>query len=200
MGKDFLTSLRPALVMTVLFALLLGLAYPLALTGIGQMLFPAQANGSIVMQDGQAIGSSIVGQGFASDRYFHSRPSAAGKGYDGMASSGSNLGPTSQALADRVKADVAALPASTPSERPDRHVPPDLLTTSASGLDPDLSPEAAFYQVDRVARARSLSPATVRALVAQGVEQPLLGFLGEPRVNVFDLNRRLDRISATSAR
>jgi K+-transporting ATPase ATPase C chain len=200
MGKDFLTSLRPALVMTALFALLLGLAYPLALTGIGQALFPRQANGSIVMQDGRAIGSAIVGQGFASDRYFHGRPSAAGKGYDGMASSGSNLGPTSQALADRVTADVDALPASTPSERPDRHVPPDLLTTSASGLDPDLSPEAAFYQVDRVARVRNLSPATVHALVAQGVEQPLLGFLGEPRVNVFDLNRRLDRISATSAR
>lgn len=196
MNKDFLTSLRPAIVLTILFALLLGVAYPLALTGIGQLLFPAQANGSLIREKGVVIGSDLIGQGFASDRYFASRPSAAGKGYDGLASSGSNLGPTSQALSDRVKGDVAKLTATTPG----RPVPPDLVTTSASGLDPDITPEAAFYQTARVAKARGIPQAAVDALVKQSVEQPLLGFLGEPRVNVLDLNRRLDRIGATIAR
>lgn len=196
MNKDILTSLRPALVMTVLFALLLGLAYPLALTGIGQALFPSQANGSLVLQDGKVVGSSVVGQAFTSDRYFHTRPSAAGKGYDGLASSGSNYGPTSQALADRVKADVAAQTSATPG----RPVPPDLVTTSASGLDPHISPEAALYQIDRVARVRGLDASRVRLLVEESIETPLLGFIGEPRVNVFALNRRLDAIGATAQR
>ncbi len=137
MLTDFKTALRPALALTVAFAILLGILYPLALTGIGQGLFPSQANGSLVTDNGKVIGSSLVGQQFASDRYFHSRPSAAGKGYDASASSGSNLGPTSQALADRVRGDVKAAPPS-----PGQDVPADLVTTSASGLDPDLSPEA----------------------------------------------------------
>ncbi len=195
MNKDFLTSLRPAFVMTLLFALLLGFAYPLALTGIGQVIFPSQANGSLVTEQGRVIGSTVVGQAFSSDRYFHTRPSAAGKGYDGLSSSGSNLGPTSQALADRVKTDLKTLETATP----DRPVPSDLVTTSASGLDPHISPEAAFYQVDRIARNRGLDSEGVRALVTANVEQPLFGLFGEPRVNVFILNRRLDSLGAKPA-
>ena len=193
MGKDFVSGIRPALVLTVLFALLLGLAYPALLTGIGQALFPAQANGSLIRENGKVIGSEIIAQGFASDRYFHPRPSAAGKGYDGLASAGSNLGPASQALADRVKADVATQTASAP----DRPVPPDLVTASASGLDPHISPEAAFYQVDRVANARGLARAKVRDLAEIAIEHPLLGVLGEDRVNVLLLNRALDRAAQT---
>lgn len=195
MNKDIISSLRPAFVMTLLFALLLGLAYPLAMTGIGQALFPSQANGSLVRENGRVIGSTIVGQAFTSERYFHSRPSAAGDGYDGLASSGSNLGPTSQVLADRVKGDVARLSETAPG----LNVPPDLVTTSASGLDPHISPEAALYQVDRVARVRSLDRAAVRKLVEQAVETPFLGFIGEPRVNLFKLNRRLDAFGAKPA-
>ena len=195
MNKDIISSLRPALVMTLLFALLLGLAYPLAMTGIGQALFPSQANGSLVRENGRVIGSTIVGQAFTSERYFHSRPSAAGEGYDGLASSGSNLGPTSQALADRVKGDVARLSETAPG----LNVPPDLVTTSASGLDPHISPEAALYQVDRIARVRSLDRAAVRKLVEQTVETPFLGVFGEPRVNLFKLNRRLDAFGAKPA-
>ncbi|TKD53309.1 potassium-transporting ATPase subunit KdpC [Sphingomonas baiyangensis] len=185
MGKDFTSALRPAIVMALLFAALLGIAYPLAMTGIGQALFPAQANGSLIEQDGRVIGSSVVGQAFTSDRYFQTRPSAAGEGYDGLASGGSNLGPASQTLADRVAADVEGRRA----EGVSGPIPADLVTASASGLDPDLSPEAARAQVVRVARVRGLPEAQVEALVAAAVERPLLG---EPHVNVLALNRALD--------
>lgn len=196
MNNDILSSLRPAFVMALLFAVLLGLAYPLAITGVGQAIFPNQANGSLVRQNGQVIGSTVVGQAFTSERYFQTRPSAAGKGYDGLASSGSNLGPASQALSDRVKEQVGAMKSAAPA----KPIPADLVTTSGSGLDPDITPEAAFYQVDRVARVRGLEPEALRRLVAGSVEAPLLGFLGEPRVNVFELNRRLDALGAKTSR
>lgn len=188
MLTDAKTALRPALVLTLLFAALLGIAYPLALAGIGQALFPAQANGSLVERDGRVIGSGLIGQAFAADRYFHGRPSAAGKGYDPTASAGSNLGPASRTLADRVRRDAAAARRSSPGET----VPADLVTTSASGLDPHISPEAALFQAARVARARGLSVGRVRTLVAAQVERPALGFIGEPRVNVLALNLALD--------
>lgn len=188
MGKDFTTALRPAIVMTILFAALLGLAYPLAMTGIGQALFPAQANGSLIREGDKVIGSTVAGQAFVSDRYFQTRPSAAGKdGYDGLASSGSNLGPTSQVLADRVKADVAK----RRGEGVAGPVPADLVTASGSGLDPHLSPEAALAQVTRVARTRGLPADRVQALVEAQVEWPLLG---ERQVNALALNRALDRL------
>jgi len=193
MLKDFATALRPAIVLTLLFALLLGLLYPAAITGIGQLVAPGAANGSLIRDaQGKVIGSALIGQAFASDAYFHGRPSAAGKnGYDATASSGSNLGPASQALADRVKADVASAKASSPGS----NVPADLVTTSASGLDPDISPEAALFQVARVARARGIAPDKVKALVDTNIAWPLLGFLGEARVNVLQLNLALDRMA-----
>jgi len=190
MFNDLKSAVRPALMLTLLFAALLGIAYPLALTGIGQTLFPAQANGSLIRDGGTVVGSELIGQKFVGPTYFHGRPSAAGAdGYDAAASAGSNLGPAAQALTDRVKADVATYSETTPGSP----VPPDLVTTSASGLDPHISPEAAFSQVNRVAAARSLPTPQVRALVTAAVEQPALGFLGEPRVNVLLLNRALDR-------
>lgn len=195
MSKDLTTSFRPALVMTSLFALTLGVGYPLAITGVAQVAFPHQANGSIVEQNGKPIGSELIGQNFASDRYFHPRPSAAGKGYDGTASSGSNYGPTSQALVDRVKGDVA----SARKQGITGDLPADLVTASGSGLDPDLSPEAALAQAPRVAKARGIGLDTVRQLVTNAVDTPLLPFLGDPHVNVLALNRALDRMSPAKA-
>ncbi|USI74791.1 potassium-transporting ATPase subunit KdpC [Sphingomonas morindae] len=190
MTKDIVSALRPALVLTLLFALLLGIVYPLLMTGIGQTLLPRQANGSLVFAGSRPIGSALIGQSFTSDRYFHGRPSAAGKGYDGMASGGSNLGPAAQALADRVRGDVAALRRAGVAGA----IPADLVTASGSGLDPDLSPDAARAQIARVARARGLAPARLDALVAAQTEAPLAAILGEPRVNVLALNRALDQL------
>lgn len=192
MLNDLKSSLRPAIMLTLLFALLLGLLYPLALTGIGQAIAPDAANGSLIRNaKGQVIGSALIGQQFTSDRYFHGRPSAAGKGYDALNSGGSNLGPTSQALVDRVKGDLKATRTS-----PDNPPPADLVTASASGLDPDISPEAALYQASRVAAARHMPVEVVRALVARQTDEPLLGFLGERRVNVLALNLALDQETA----
>ena len=185
MGNDVSSALRPAIVMTILFALLLGLGYPLAMTGIGQALFAHQANGSLVTAGGKVVGSEVVGQAFTAGRYFQTRPSAAGKGYDGLASSGSNLGPAARALVDRVRPDVARRRA----EGAAGPIPADLVTASGSGLDPDLSPAAAFAQAPRVAKARDLPVATVRALVDAHIRASLFG---EPHVNVLALNRALD--------
>jgi potassium-transporting ATPase KdpC subunit len=192
MGSDFTTAIRPSIVMTLLFALLLGLAYPILVLGVGQALFPSQANGSLIRDGGKVVGSSVIGQAFTSDRYFQTRPSAAGKGYDGLASSGSNFGPTSKPLVDRVKADIAKRRA----EGVTGDLPADLVTASGSGLDPDLSPEAALVQAPRVAKVRGLAEPQVRALVEQSIDRPLLGVLGEDHVNVFALNRQLDRLAA----
>lgn len=184
------SNLRPALVMVALFSLLTGAVYPALITGLAQTLFPYQANGSMIVQQGRTVGSALLGQGFAQDKYFHGRPSAAGNGYDPTNSGGSNLAPTSQALSDRMKADISTWSALHPGAV----VPADLLTTSASGLDPHISPEAAEFQVDRVAAARKLDPQRLRELVNAHTEARELGFLGEPVVNVLALNLALDRL------
>lgn len=192
MGNDISSAIRPALVLTILFAMLTGIVYPLLMTGIGQALFPGAANGSLVRDRGAVVGSTVLGQAFTTPRYFQTRPSAAGKGYDPTASAGSNLGPASQALVDRTRADVAKRRA----EGVTGPLPADLVTASGSGLDPDLSPAAALAQVPRVARVRGLPEARVRALVDAHIEHPLFGLLGEPHVNVLALNRALDGVGS----
>jgi len=183
-------NIRIAILMTVVTTIIFGLVYPLVVTGLANFFFPAQANGELIVKNGQVIGSRLIAQPFSSDRYFHPRPSAAGTGYDPVATGGSasNLGPTNRQLSDRVKGDVEKLHA----ENPGAAVPVDLVTTSASGLDPDISPAAAEFQIPRVARVRKISADELRALVAKHTQGRQLGLLGEPRVNVLELNLDLD--------
>jgi K+-transporting ATPase ATPase C chain len=199
-----LREIRPAIVVLVALTLVTGLAYPLAITGIAQIVFPRQAQGSMIERDGHVVGSALIGQTFADDKYFHGRPSATtapdpkdstktvAAPYNAANSGGSNLGPSNKALIDRVQGDLAKLK----QENPAAPVPLDLVTSSASGLDPDISPEAAQFQVPRIAKARNLPENRVRELVADQTEGRFLGLLGEPRVNVLLLNLALDRLTS----
>jgi K+-transporting ATPase ATPase C chain len=199
-----LREIRPAIVLLLGLTLITGLAYPLAMTGIAGIIFPRQAQGSLIEKDGKVIGSALIGQEFKDDKYFHGRPSATTAPdpndstktvpapYNAANSGGSNLGPTSKALADRLKEDVDKLKAENPSQA----VPVDLVTTSGSGLDPDISPEAALFQAPRVAKARNMPEEQVRELVAQNTKGRTIGILGEPRVNVLALNLALDAAGA----
>ena len=185
MKKHLVTSI----LMTIVTTLLLGVAYPLIVTALAQLIFPKQANGSLITANGKIVGSHLIGQPFSSPGYFRSRPSAAGSaGYDAGSSSGSNLGPTNKALIDRMNSDISKLQA----ENPAVPVPMDLVTTSGSGLDPHISPDAATFQIPRIARERHMSESNVRTLIDQHTETRQLGFLGEPRVNVLELNLDLD--------
>ena len=198
-----LREIRPAIVLLLSLTIITGLIYPLAMTGLAGVLFPAQAQGSLIEKDGKVIGSALIGQEFKDDKYFHGRPSAtsapdpadftktAPAPYNAANSGGSNLGPTSKALNDRVKEDVEKLKAENPSAA----VPVDLVTTSASGLDPDITPEGALFQVPRVAKARNLAEARVRQLVSDHIQGRMAGVLGEPHVNVLALNLALDEAS-----
>ena len=195
-------ELRPAVVMVIAFTVLTGLVYPLAMTGIAQVIFPWQANGSLVERDGKVVGSTLIGQVFAGDKYFHGRPSATTDTdpndatktvpapYNAQNSGGSNLGPTSKSLIDRIKEDADKLKAENT-----KAIPVDLVTASASGLDPDITPAAAAFQIPRVAKARNMAESTLADLVAEHTQGRTLGVLGEPRVNVLNLNLALDRVS-----
>jgi K+-transporting ATPase ATPase C chain len=196
MWTEFRDTLRPALVLLALFTALTGLAYPLAVTGLARLAFPAAAEGSLVRDAAGVRGSALIGQPFSAPGYFHPRPSAAGKGYDAANSSGSNLAPAAPELARRIAGDVATLRQQGLTSQP---VPSDLVTTSASGLDPDISPEAAFFQIPRVAAARGLDQARLRQLVTAAIETPAPAFLGPRRVNVLALNRALDASIRQSA-
>jgi K+-transporting ATPase ATPase C chain len=184
MKKNIITSIS----MTIVTTILLGLIYPLIVTGLAQLIFPNKANGQLIVKNGQVVGSRIIGQGFSGPGYFHSRLSAAGNGYDATSSGGSNLGPTNQKLIDRVKADTERLQA----ENPGKPVPIDLVTTSASGFDPEISPAAAEFQVPRIAKERGMTEEDVRHFVAKHTLGRQWGFLGEPRVNVLELNLDLN--------
>ena len=181
-------QLTTAVLYTIVTAIVLGLGYPLLITGLAQVLMPAKANGQMLTRNSTIIGSHLIGQPFTGPAYFHSRPSAAGTGYDAANSSGSNLGPTNKTLVDRIDASVKSEAASTP-------VPVDLVTASASGLDPDITPAAALYQAPRIAQQRKLSQPVVEALIRQNITPRQFGLLGEPRVNVLDLNLALDTLT-----
>jgi K+-transporting ATPase ATPase C chain len=183
-------NIRIAIWMTLVTTVIFGLLYPLAITGLGQLLFPKQANGGLIVKNGQVVGSRLIGQPFTADRYFHPRPSGAGSGYDPVSPSGgaTNLGPTNRQLTGRVEGDMEKLH----TENPGAPVPVDLVTTSGSGLDPDISPAAAEFQLPRVARARGMRPEDLRLLITKHTQGRQFGFLGEPRVNVLELNLDLD--------
>jgi K+-transporting ATPase ATPase C chain len=186
MKKNLITSILMTLVTTILF----GVAFPLLVTGLAQILFPKQANGQLITHNGQIVGSRLIGQSFSSPRYFHSRPSNAGTGYDAGNSGASNLGPTNQSLIARVQSDADRLQA----ENPSTPIPMDLLTSSASGLDPHISPDAAEFQVPRIAKERGASEDAIRQVIHQHTQSRQFGVLGEPRVNVLELNLALDEI------
>jgi len=186
MKKELILALRFTLITTLVF----GLIYPLVVTGLSKLLFPKQAAGSLIEKNGRVVGSKLIGQSFSGDKYFHSRPSAAGNGYDASASSPSNLAPTNQALIDRVKSDVAKLQ----QENPGVPIPTDLVTASGSGLDPEISPAAAEFQIPRIAKARGISVDSLKSLVARHTQARTWGIFGEPRVNVLELNLDLDSL------
>jgi K+-transporting ATPase ATPase C chain len=186
-------QLTVALLFTIVTTILFGVLYPLAVTGLSSLLFADKAKGSLIVRDGQIVGSKLIGQRFSSDKYFHSRPSFAGAGYDAASSSPSNLGPTNQQLIERVKQDIAKLH----QENPSAAIPADLVTSSGSGLDPDISPAAAEFQIPRIARTRNISTDSLRQLIAKHTEPRQFGILGEPRVHVLELNLDLDDAAPT---